>query len=165
MYQWFWYVKQQLSILTPVHLFAFRPQSWWTITIQVFTNTFIVLCICHEPLITMNGEENIDLTEQQQSQDLQISSNSITVIITMNGTEDEADLTSQQQSQESSNNTSFTKNQELDRRKRQLYKCLKILLLSVFAVIGVSGLLLPSMIYYFPLPLVSFSSSVVSVAQ
>ena len=108
-------------------------------------------------VITMNGNEEADLTSQQQSQDLQLSSCSI-VVITMNGNE-EADLTSQQQSQESSNNTPVAKNQELDRRKRQLYKCLKILLLSVFAVIGVSVLLVPSMIYYLPLPLVSFSSS------
>ena len=110
--------------------------------------------------VTMNEEENIDLTAKQRSQDQQTPSNRITItVITMNGTElEEADLTSPQQPQKSSNNTSVTKNHELDRRKRQLYKCLKILLLSVFAVIGVSVLLVPSMIYYLPLPLVSFSS-------
>ena len=103
----------------------------------------------------MNGT---DLTTQPQ--DLQSSSNS-TAVITMNGTE-EADLTSQQQSQQSSIDTVVTKNQELDRRKRQVFKCLKVLLMAVFAVIGVSVLLIPSMIYYFPLPLVSLSCSFLS---
>ena len=108
-------------------------------------------------VITRNGT---DLTTQQQSQDLQSSSNG-TAVITMNGTE-EADLTSQQQSQQSSNSKVATKNQELDRRKRQVFKCLKVLLMAVFAVIGVSVLLIPSMIYYFPLPMVSLSLSYIS---
>ena len=117
-----------------------------------YVGQILYYCASLRAVITMNGT---DLTTQQQSQDLQSSSNS-TAVITMNGTE-EADLTSQQQSQQSSIDTVVTKDQELDRRKRQVFKCLKVLLMAVFAVIGVSVLLIPSMIYYFPLPLVSLS--------
>ena len=120
-----------------------------------YVGQILYYCASLRAVITMNGT---DLTTQQQSQDAQSSSDS-TAVITMNGTE-EADLTSQQQqSQQSSIDTVVTKNQELDRRKRQVFKCLKVLLMAVFAVIGVSVLLIPSMIYYFPLPLVSLSCS------
>lgn len=162
MYQWFWVsLIRKATIVnpdasSPVCLLASKLVNDYNPGFHQYVDSTVHL----SRAVTMNGEENIDLTAKQQSQDQQTSSNRITItVITINGTElEEADLTSQQQSQKLSNNTSVTKNQELDKRKRKLYKCLKILLLSVFAVIGVSVLLVPSMIYYFPLPLVSFSS-------
>ena len=90
---------------------------------------------CSEAFIeAMNGNEGnicIELTVLQQSRDLQSSSTL-------------------------SKKTAGTEKQEVDRNYSLIYKVLKIALLSLVAVIGVLVLLLPSIIYYWPMSSVSF---------
>ena len=61
-----------------------------------------------------------------------------------------------QQSRDLQSSSTPSNKTEVDKKYSPIYKCLKIALLSLVAVIGVLVLLLPSIVYYWPMPSVSF---------